>query len=83
MDVAARYRPGFGESLYRRPRQRRLVDAGDLIESDAQLAIITIKDEDGLEIMRHSCAHLLGHAITAVAGYQNGDRSSDRQRFLL
>ncbi|KAG4065653.1 hypothetical protein HA402_006197 [Bradysia odoriphaga] len=33
------------------------------IEADAQLAIITIKDEDGLEIMRHSCAHLLGHAI--------------------
>jgi threonyl-tRNA synthetase len=38
-------------------------DAGDLIESDAQLAIITIKDAEGLEIMRHSCAHLLGHAI--------------------
>ena len=40
-----------------------LVDASDLIESDATLAIITAKDEEGLEIIRHSCAHLLGHAI--------------------
>lgn len=38
-------------------------DACDLIEQDATLEIITTKDEDGLEIIRHSCAHLLGHAI--------------------
>ncbi|OOF35623.1 threonine--tRNA ligase [Rodentibacter heidelbergensis] len=38
-------------------------DACDLIEQDATLEIITAKDEDGLEIIRHSCAHLLGHAI--------------------
>ncbi len=38
-------------------------DACDLIEDDAKLEIITAKDEDGLEIIRHSCAHLLGHAI--------------------
>lgn len=48
---------------------------------DAQLAIITIKDEDGLEIIKTSCAHLLGHAITAVAGYQNGDHPVDRHGF--
>ena len=38
-------------------------DACDMIEQDATLEIITAKDEDGLEIIRHSCAHLLGHAI--------------------
>ena len=38
-------------------------DACDIIEQDATLEIITAKDEDGLEIIRHSCAHLLGHAI--------------------
>ncbi|HHF4945270.1 threonine--tRNA ligase [Haemophilus influenzae] len=38
-------------------------DACDVIEQDATLEIITAKDEDGLEIIRHSCAHLLGHAI--------------------
>ncbi len=38
-------------------------DACDIINEDANLKIITAKDEDGLEIIRHSCAHLLGHAI--------------------
>ncbi|OBX04360.1 threonine--tRNA ligase [Gallibacterium genomosp. 3] len=38
-------------------------DVCDLISEDAKLEIITAKDEDGLEIIRHSCAHLLGHAL--------------------
>lgn len=38
-------------------------DACDIISQDSTLEIITAKDEDGLEIIRHSCAHLLGHAI--------------------
>ncbi|MCL5041269.1 MAG: threonine--tRNA ligase [Gammaproteobacteria bacterium] len=41
----------------------RLVDACDLIEQDASLQIITPKDADGLDIIRHSCAHLIGHAV--------------------
>ncbi len=40
-----------------------LVDACELIAQDASLEIVTIKNEDGLYIMRHSCAHLLGHAL--------------------
>ncbi len=38
-------------------------DACDIISEDSKLEIITAKDEDGLEIIRHSTAHLLGHAI--------------------
>ncbi|MEG9532164.1 threonine--tRNA ligase [Mannheimia indoligenes] len=38
-------------------------DACDIISQDSTLEIITAKDEDGLEIIRHSTAHLLGHAI--------------------
>ncbi len=41
----------------------RLVDACDTIDRDATLQIITPKDEEGLEIIRHSCAHLVGHAV--------------------
>ena len=41
----------------------RLVDACDLIEQDATLQIITPKDADGVDIIRHSCAHLIGHAV--------------------
>lgn len=38
-------------------------DASDVIMQDAKVEIITAGDEDGLEIIRHSCAHLLGHAV--------------------
>ena len=41
----------------------RLVDASDLIDHDASLRIITPRDEEGVEIIRHSCAHLVGHAV--------------------
>ncbi len=41
----------------------RLVDTSHLIEADAQLAIVTDKDADGLEMIRHSTAHLLAYAV--------------------
>jgi len=41
----------------------RPVDARDLITHDAAVQIITPKDDEGLEIIRHSCAHLVGHAV--------------------
>ena len=41
----------------------RLVDTSFVLEQDAQLAIITERDPEGLEIIRHSSAHLLAHAV--------------------
>lgn len=41
----------------------RLVDTSDLIDHDATVQIITPKDDAGLDIIRHSCAHLIGHAV--------------------
>ena len=41
----------------------KLVDASELIESDSDAILITNSDEDGVEIIRHSCAHLFGHAL--------------------
>jgi threonyl-tRNA synthetase len=41
----------------------RVVDTSYLIEADEQLAIITDKDADGLEVIRHSTAHLLAYAV--------------------
>jgi len=40
-----------------------LVDACDLITQDAEVVIITAQMQEGVEIIRHSCAHLVGHAI--------------------
>ena len=41
----------------------KLVDASDPISKDASVQIITPKDKEGVEIIRHSCAHLIGHAV--------------------
>ncbi|MCC6249027.1 MAG: threonine--tRNA ligase [Rubrivivax sp.] len=41
----------------------KLVDASHRIDADARLAIVTDKDPDGLEIIRHSTAHLLAYAV--------------------
>ncbi|MDF2177599.1 threonine--tRNA ligase [Aliiglaciecola sp. CAU 1673] len=63
LDVANDIGPGLAKATIAGKVDGRLVDACDLIDQDAKLQIITAKDEEGLEIIRHSCAHLLGHAI--------------------
>jgi len=49
-----------------RGEQTQLVDTSHLIEQDAQLALITGKDPEGLELIRHSTAHLLAYAVKAL-----------------
>jgi threonyl-tRNA synthetase len=41
----------------------RLVDTSTVIDADAEVAIVTDRDPDGLAILRHSTAHLLAHAV--------------------
>jgi len=45
------------------PGHTRLVDTSHLIEADESLAIVTAKDPDGLDLIRHSTAHLLAYAV--------------------
>ena len=40
-----------------------LVDTSYLVGSDADIAIVTERDDDGIEILRHSCAHLMAQAV--------------------
>ncbi|UPW20525.1 threonine--tRNA ligase [Agarivorans sp. TSD2052] len=63
MDIAADIGPGLAKACIAGRVNGQRVDACEIISEDAQVAIITAKDEDGIEIIRHSCAHLLGHAI--------------------
>lgn len=63
MDIANDIGSGLAKACIAGRVNGELVDASELINNDAQLAIITSKDLEGLEIIRHSCAHLLGHAI--------------------
>ncbi len=63
LDVAKSIGPGLAKATIAGKVNGQLVDACEIIEQDSQLSIVTTKDDEGLEILRHSCAHLLGHAI--------------------
>lgn len=63
MEIAADIGPGLAKSCIAGRVDGKLVDACDPIDSDVNVSIITAKDDEGLEVLRHSCAHLLGHAI--------------------
>ncbi len=63
LDVANDIGPGLAKATIAGKVNGNRVDAVDMITEDASLQIITSRDEDGLEIIRHSCAHLIGHAI--------------------
>ena len=62
-EIASDIGPGLAKATIAGRVNGERVDAHDLIVDDAEVTIITSRDEDGLEIIRHSCAHLLGHAI--------------------
>jgi threonyl-tRNA synthetase len=63
VDVAMDIGPGLAKATIAGKINGQLADACDMISVDARLQIITAKDNEGLEIIRHSCAHLIGHAI--------------------
>ncbi|CAI8196227.1 MAG: Threonine--tRNA ligase [Glaciecola sp. HTCC2999] len=63
LDVANDIGPGLAKATIAGKINGELADACDLITADANLQIITARDDAGLEIIRHSCAHLIGHAI--------------------
>ena len=62
-DVAASIGPGLAKAALAGRLDGRLVDTSHTLEQDAELAIITDRDDDGLEIIRHSTAHLLAQAV--------------------
>ena len=63
IDVASAIGPGLARAAIAGKINGKLVDVYSQIDSDSELAIITEKDPEGLEIIRHSCAHLLAHAV--------------------
>ena len=63
MRVAENIGPGLAKATLAGEVGGRLVDACVEIERDAPLRVITVRDDEGLEIVRHSFAHLLGHAL--------------------
>ena len=65
-EVAAAIGAGLAKAALAGRVDGALVDTSFLIERDATLAIVTGRDADGLEVIRHSCAHLLAQAVKAL-----------------
>ena len=63
MEVAQSIGTGLAKATVAGRVDGHLVDAHDPIIADAKVEIVTPKDDDGVDIIRHSCAHLLGHAV--------------------
>ena len=55
--------PGLLKAMIAGQVGDKLVDACVKVDTDAEVKIITSADPTGVEIIRHSCAHLLGHAV--------------------
>ncbi|MFO7278025.1 MAG: threonine--tRNA ligase [Pseudomonadota bacterium] len=62
-EVAASIGPGLRKAALAGRVDGKLVDTSYVISRDANVAIVTDKDPEGLEIIRHSTAHLLAHAV--------------------
>jgi threonyl-tRNA synthetase len=65
-DIAASIGPGLARAALAAKVDGRLVDLSHRIEADAALSIITDKDAEGLDIIRHSTAHLLAYAVKVL-----------------
>ena len=63
MEVAQSIGAGLAKATVAGRVDGQLVDASDPIAHDAKVEIVTPKDADGVDIIRHSAAHLLGHAV--------------------
>ena len=62
-DLAKEIGPGLGKAVVAGKLDDILVDASEEITEDCKVQILTAEDAEGLEIIRHSCAHLLAHAL--------------------
>ena len=64
--MAADIGPGLAKAALAGRVDGKLVDTSYVIDRDAAVSIVTAKDPDGLEILRHSTAHLLAQAVQSI-----------------
>ena len=62
-EIAADIGPGLAKAALAGRIDGQLVDTSAMVDHDAEVAIVTDKDADGLEVVRHSTAHLLAQAV--------------------
>ncbi|TMH62493.1 MAG: threonine--tRNA ligase [Betaproteobacteria bacterium] len=65
-EVAAAIGPGLAKAALAGKVDGKLVDTSFVVDRDAELAIVTDKDPEGVEVLRHSAAHLLAYAVKEI-----------------
>ena len=63
MNIAADIGPGLAKATLAGKVDGALVDASHVIDKDAQVAIVTNRDEEALELLRHDAAHVMAQAV--------------------
>ena len=66
MEVAADIHPKLAKRALAGEVNGNLVGMDYCIDSDQAVRIVTLDDPKGLEILRHSCAHLMAHAVKSL-----------------
>ncbi len=62
-DIAESIGPGLAKAALAGRVNGELVDTSHVVHENAQVAIVTERDDDGIEVLRHSCAHLMAQAV--------------------
>ncbi|GAB7388591.1 threonine--tRNA ligase [Bacillaceae bacterium] len=70
-DVAASISPGLKKKAVAGKLDDRLVDLATPIERDAKVEVVTVDSKEGLEVLRHSTAHLMAQAVKRLYGKDN------------
>ena len=68
-EIAASVGAGLAKAAIAGKVNDRLVDTSYPVDQDAKVFIITDKDPEGLEVIRHSTAHLLAHAAKGIISF--------------
>ena len=65
-EIAESIGPGLAKAALAGSINSELVDTSHVVDADSEISIITNKDNQGLEVLRHSCAHLMAQAVQAL-----------------
>ena len=65
-NVAEHIGPGLAKAALAGRVQGKLVDLSYALHEDTPVQLVTLKDEDGVELMRHSCAHVKRFAVSGL-----------------
>ena len=78
--LAEQIGPGLAKAAVAAKVNGQIVDLSTPINGEADVQIITLKDDEALDVMRHSCAHVMAEAISGIWPDTNADPALAKTR---